>query len=82
MSKYLDIEVKQEDIDGAIPMDSFRCPVARALKRKYPLAYVRVGLHIILGNSVWKSSGNLVAAIAAYDEYHTFTPGTYRAFKE
>lgn len=41
------IEVTQEDIDMAIEADCQRCPVARAIKRRFLDSHVSVGSNVV-----------------------------------
>jgi len=82
--KYINIEVRPEDAVGAIPYNSQYCPVARALKRTYPLVSlddIHVGTRqLVLKERKYLHSHKLSEVIATYDETGEFHYATYRAF--
>lgn len=81
--KYLDITVTEDDIFWGKPENPRECPVARAVKRMYPMAAHRVdvGFSVIsVGDAIYFASGNLNMQIHSFDEKGVMKPGTYRAF--
>jgi hypothetical protein len=47
MRKSLTISVTQEDIDNGVSFSVCDCPVARAVRRKFPKARVSVGVYTL-----------------------------------
>jgi hypothetical protein len=82
--KYINIEVKKEDIDKSVKADKHNCPVANAIKRQFllPSTSVSVQPHRIrVGQKYYRPSQNLFDMIFDYDcRTEPFKPGTYRAY--
>ena len=74
----IEFEITQENIERGMLGDCSHCPVALALRRKFPEGKIRVrpfGTNI--GPKIYKNHSLLTAFIYAFDDGLKVQPGTH-----
>ena len=83
-SKEIKVEVKQKDIDEAVPGNSKSCPIALALVRTYGRRNWTVGAFLTSFDGSWELSPGSKLFIASFDSRLPVKPTkmTFKPLKE
>ena len=77
--KRIRFTVTQKHIDNGIPLTEKMCPVALALKDKFPQSYISVlSQSILLNDILYETSYKLMEFIWNVDQSHVVQPSTFQ----